>query len=321
MSTVDARLAEVAREQHSVISLADVIAAGGNADHAHSRCRAGRWELVYDGVYRIAGVPWTWEARVMAVVLAAGKGAVVSHLCACRVYGFGFAKAPIEITVPRGRRCFIEGVIVHTSTDLHLNETTVVDGLPVTDPDRTMLDIAKLLKPVAFRNAVEAARRLDKVDWSSLIKCLAKHARRGRPGIRKLRALVVANLHNDQVTDTDSELMALSTIREYGLPEPVLQHRIYDADGILQAEMDFAYLDCLVDIEINGSVHLLPEVIAKDEARDHYLRGLGWTIRRVWWEIAVYEPERFIRIVRETLRSAQPVISRREKLGGESQAG
>ncbi len=256
----------------------------------------------------------------MAVVLAAGPGAVVSHLCACRLHGFGFTKAPIEITVPRGRRCFVRGVIVHTSTDLHLNTATKVDGIPVTDPNRTLLDIAKLLKPVAFRNAVEAARRTAGVDWHSLITCLAAHARRGRPGIRKLRSLVIANLHNDEITDTDSELIALSLLREHGFAEPVLQHRIYDQDGFLQAEMDFAWLDRLVNIEINGEVHRQEEVIAKDDERDHYVRGLGWVVRRIWWKIPVFQPEKFIRIVRETLRSAQPVICRNEDRYEESRA-
>ncbi|MDP1795576.1 MAG: hypothetical protein Q8K63_15675 [Acidimicrobiales bacterium] len=321
MKDLDKSLAAIAIKQHSVITLDDVIAAGGSESSASRRCRSGHWELVYDGVYRIAGVPWTWKARVMAVVLAAGPGAVVSHLCACRLHGFGFTKAPIEITVPRGRRCFIKGVIVHTSTDLVLNADTKVDGIPVTDPDRTMLDIAKLLKPVAFGKAVEQARRSEDVDWHSLIKCLTTHARRGRPGIRKLRTLIVVNMHNDEVTDTDSELIALSLLRESGFAEPVLQHRIYDADGILQAEMDFAWLDRLVNIEINGEVHRQEEVIAKDDERDHYVRGLGWTVRRVWWKIPVYEPAKFIRIVRETLRSAQPVISEPGVRAEKSQAG
>ncbi len=318
---LDEALARVAEKQHCLISLRDIKAAGGNIDNAKQRCKSGRWEYVYDGVYRIAGVPWTWEARVLAVVLAAGPGTVVSHLCACRLHGFGFTKAPIEITVPRGRRCFINGVIVHTSTDLHLNVATEVKGIPVTDPNRTMLDIARLLRPVTFRGAIEDARRAEKVDWRSLVKCLAAHARRGRPGIRTLRAVIVANLHNDDVTDTDSELLALSLIRENNLPEPVLQHRIIDVDGVLQAEMDFAWLDSLVNIEINGSVHLQPEVIVKDEDRDYYCTKLGWTIRRIWWEIVVNEPEKFVRIVRETLRSAQPVISGGKDRTEKSQAG
>jgi hypothetical protein len=307
VSILDEKLAPIALKQHAVITLKDVIANGGNKHAAHERCAGGRWEFVYPGVYRLAGVPWTYEARVLAAVLAAGEGAVASHFCACRLQGVGFGTAGVEITVPRGRRCFLNNVKVHTSTDLHLSTPYLAKDIPATDPDRTMLDIGRRLGPQMHRKAVEDARRADLVDWPSLIRCLAAHARPGRPGVRKLRALIAVGATNDQVTDTDSELAALSLFREHGFPEPVLQHRIYSHDGKLEAEMDFAYLDRLVNFEINGTVHLDPEQMKKDEKRDYWLERLGWKVRRIWWEIPVFQPEEFIRIVRETLND-RPVI-------------
>lgn len=171
-----------------------------------------------------------------------------------------------------------------------------------------MLDLAGRLKyPTPLKKAVEDGRRLDLVSWSSLIACLADHSRQGRPGITKLREVVAAAAHRSEITDTDSELAALSLFREYGFPEPAMQHKLFSAEGQLLANMDFAYLDRLVNFEINGSIHLLPAVIRKDEKRDHMLRGLGWTVRRIWWEIPVFEPVEFIRIVRETLADA-PIV-------------
>lgn len=308
METFDDRIAAIAIRQYSLITLADVKAAGGTKHHANARCQAGRWENPYPGVYRIAGIPWTYEARVRAAVWGAGPGARASHFCACRLHGMGFATAGIEITVPRGRRCFFNNVAVHTSTDLERsNQDYLAHGIPATDPSRTLLDVARRLRPVSLRSAVEAGRRLELVTWSTLAQCLADHARRGRPGICNLRDIIVTGAANHEVTDTDSELLALSLLREHGFPEPALQHRIWHPDGRLLAEMDFAYLDRRVNIEINGSVHLLPEVIKKDEKRDYMLEQMGWTVRRVWWEVPVYEPAEFVRIVRETLRNAPPV--------------
>ena len=119
-----------------------------------------------------------------------------------------------------------------------------------------------------------------------------------------MRAVVGAGVQNDGISETDSELAALGLLREYGFDEPVLQHRVYDDEGELVAEMDIAYVDKWVNFEIDGSVHLQPDIKAKDDARDHYLRQLGWTVRRVWWEIPVKQPDRFIQIVRSTLRDA-----------------
>ncbi len=309
VSDLDRRLAAIALKQHSLISLGDVLAEGGSAQIPKRRCQAGFWEWVHPGVYRLAGVPWTYEARVMAALLAAPQGSLVSHLCACRLQGLGFKTAGIELTIPRGREFELKGVIVHTSRDLRYAKPVSPEGIPTTGPDRTLLDLAGRMKySTSVKKAVEEGRRLELVSWSSLIECLADHSRQGRPGISKLREVVAVGAHRDEITDTDSELAALSLFREYGFPEPAMQHRLYGDEGILQAEMDFAYLDRMVDFEINGAVHLLPAVIRKDEKRDYWLAQRGWTVRRIWWEIPVFEPVEFVRIVRETLAGA-PIVN------------
>lgn len=304
MSQFDKKIAAVALRQHSVISLVDVRRAGGGLHHAKARAAAGRWIRVYEGVYRLAGAPWTYEGQVFAAVCAAGPGAVASHLCAARLLGLGFRRADVEISVPRGRLPRLAGVRVHTSTDLGRCQTVRRAGIPVTDPARTLLDLARYVRPVALMRTVEVARRLGIVDWHDLFVCVARHARKGRHGIRRLRSLIAVGVANDQVTDTDSELAALALLREHGFGEPVLGHRIYDDEGQVQAEMDLAYVAERVDFEINGSVHLDPLVAEKDAARDAYLQGLGWTVRRVWWEIPVRQPDKFVRIVRATFRLA-----------------
>ncbi|MEY2426235.1 MAG: hypothetical protein QOI61_1807 [Actinomycetota bacterium] len=303
MDKFDRAMAAIALKHHSVITLDDVRAAGGNTHHAMARVKAGRWIELYEGVYRLAGAPWTYQGQVLAAVRAAGDGAAASFFCAARLLGFGFPRAAVELSVPRARFFRPRGVTVHTSRDLDRCTIVVVDGIPVTDAARTLLDLMSKLKlPKARRDAVEAARRADLVDWHDLVVCLAAHARKGRRGVSRLREVIAAGAVNDGITETDSELIALALLREWGFPEPVLQHRVYDADGELVAEMDFAYPDSKKNIEIDGSVHLQPEVKQKDEARDFVLREFyDWKVRRIWWEIPVHQPRKFIEIVRQTL--------------------
>ncbi|HVV35105.1 MAG TPA: hypothetical protein VHC63_00770 [Acidimicrobiales bacterium] len=303
MSTLDERLAAVAAKQHSVITLADVKAAGGKRHHADTRVTAGRWVKVHPNVFRLAGAPWTYEGKVFAAVKAAGPDAVASHQCAARLHGVGFRKALPEISVPRDVRIRPAGAIVHRCRDLRTCETVLVDGIPTTDPARTILDLARLLGATSLRKAIEDGRRLGLFDWHDLIVCLAAHARQGRVGVTRLRTAIAAGAVNDGITDTDSELVAVALIREYDLPEPTLQHPVRARDGELVAEIDIAYVDKRVAFEIDGTVHLQPEVKAKDDARDHQLRTVyDWTVRRIWYEIPLYKPREFIRIVRDTLR-------------------
>ncbi|MEY2426881.1 MAG: hypothetical protein QOI61_2453 [Actinomycetota bacterium] len=304
MDGLDAQLAAVAAQQHCLIALRDVRAAGGNAKQAERRVDTGRWEQVFDGVYRLAGVPWTWEARVMALVLAGGPDAVASHLCACRLHGLGFGTALPEISVPRSRNFRAKDHLIRTSTDLDRCSIVTLHGIPTTDPARTLLDIGRFVGSTVLTKTVAKARKKDLVDWHGIAVCLAAHARKGRHGVKNLREVVAAGAVNDGISDTDSELIALTLLREHGFEEPTLQHRLYDSFGQVIAEMDIAYVGKRIDFEIDGPIHLLPEVIAKDDARDHLVHGLGWTVRRIWYEIPVHEPRKFIEIVRNTLRGA-----------------
>ena len=183
---LDKLLAAIALRQHGIVALSDVVEAGGHHHHARRRLEAGRWIKVHRGVYRLAGVPFTWHSQVMAALKAAGRGAVASFFCAARLHGFGFRNAAVEISVWRGHHHRPEGVKVHTSTDLDRCEIVERDGIPCTDIARTLLDIGGALKFVqTFARTVEQARRLDKVTWHDLVVCLAAHARRGRRGMAR----------------------------------------------------------------------------------------------------------------------------------------
>ena len=141
-----------------------------------------------------------------------------------------------------------------------------------------------------------------------LITTLFSHARQGRHGIRRLRQVIVDGMADDEITDTDSELLALTLLRMAGL-DPVLHHRVYDEDGELIAEIDISFPDRKAGFEIDGDPHLDPVQNDKDEARDHQLRLRGWVIRRTWWTIAVKQPARFLKIVKTTLASTEPIAA------------
>jgi len=307
----DRNLAAIALAHQSIITLDDVVAAGGDRYDAHLRVDCGRWILVHDRVYRLAGAPFTYESHRYAAVCAAGVGAVASHFCAARLLGIGFAKALPELTVPRGRFHRPSGITVHTSTDLERCDVVIVAGcIPVTDPNRTLLDTARRLRTNSLTGLVNDARRLALVDSSSLVHTLVKHARRGRPGVKRFREVVVATSARDVMTETDSEAIAVALLKEHGFPDPAVQHELRAPDGRLVARMDIAYVEQRTNFEIDGPVHNDPEVAAKDDDRDHELRTrYGWTVRRIPHFIPLDEPRRFLAIVRDTLRQPPPTPS------------
>lgn len=302
MQELDRRLATIASGQRQLITLSDVRRCGGNEAHAKIRCDAGRWVRLDHGVYLINGAPLDWHARLLARILAAGPGAVASHLAAARVWAMpGFARARIELSVPRGRRYRRADARVHESTDLGRTVHRRVDQIPVTDPARTLLDLARYVGPQRLARAIEWCRRQGLVTWSDVIRTLHTHARRGRPGSRRLRQVILEHSHRDEITDSDFELLVLELIISSGLPEPVLHHKVHDGERFV-AEVDMAYPERKVGVECLGPVHREDEQVwERDPARRNDLVLCGWTLLEFTWKRVRSRPDRVIAELRDAL--------------------
>ena len=70
-------------------------------------------------------------------------------------------------------------------------------------------------------------------------------------------------------------------IVDAGLPEPVVQHQIFDGD-LLVARADLAYPELKIAIEYEGDGHRTDkDQWRKDIARQRRLEALGWIVIRV----------------------------------------
>jgi hypothetical protein len=158
-----------------------------------------------------------------------------------------------------------------------------------------------------LHRTVEAARRDGQTDWRSLISTLVVHARRGRPGVARLRRVIAANAHREEITDSDLELLVLALLLEAGLPEPVLHHRVYDGTRFV-AEVDLAYPELKIAIEIDGRVHLEAEVRERDLPRQNDLVLSGWIVLRFTWARFTLRSASIVAEVRAARRAAQVAL-------------
>jgi very-short-patch-repair endonuclease len=306
MSDVDRHIADLSATQHALISDRQADALGLTPKMRQTRVRAGRLVRVEPGVLRIAGTPVTYEATLMAAVLAAGPGAVVSHRSAAVLWQLdGFRPGRPEITIPRGAWYRPADAIVHESTDLDRAVHRRRGGLPITSPSRTLLDVALRSSDARLLTAMESARRRSLTSWRELVATLQAHARRGRPGVARMRRVIVTNIDRDEVTDSAFESLVLSLLRENGLPDPVLHHRVLRHDGHLVAVVDLAYPGLMLAVELDGSVHLQRDVWERDRPRQNQLELLGWTVLRFSWRTLVEHPEVIVREIADALRRAR----------------
>jgi hypothetical protein len=306
VASVDETIAGLARGQHSVFSGAQALAQGATRKALRHRVAVGRLTRIDHDIFHVAGAPLTWESKVVAVLLAAGPDAVASHRCAAALWGIeGFTRGTPELTVPRGQRFRRSSARVHESTDLDRCGRRVRDHIAVTDPARTLLDLGRKMSDTKLLAAIESARRLKLTSWNELIASLAKHARRGRPGIRRMRRVIAANVHREEITDSAFELLVLALLVEHGLPEPVVHHILFGPDGRALAEIDLAYPALRIAIELDGGDHRRIEVFERDRPRQNGIVLENWIILRFTWDAFVHRPHEIVETVRAAMALAQ----------------
>src|SRR5215217_3781395 len=116
---VDWLIVAIAREQHGVIALWQLLSIGLSASAVRERVAAGKLHRIHQGVYAVGRPDVTIKGRWTAAVLACGDGALLSHQSAATLHGLLRARSGrIHVTVPRRTTVARAGIRVHRSTCL-----------------------------------------------------------------------------------------------------------------------------------------------------------------------------------------------------------
>jgi very-short-patch-repair endonuclease len=282
----DRALAQLAALQHGVVDRTDARIHGLTDDAIHRRLRAGRLAQAHPGVYLLPGAPDTWHQQLFAACRAAGRAAVASHRSAASLWGL-FDGEDVEVTVRRTKGPTPDGVVVHRSRDLLPAHTTLRNGIPATNPLRTMIDLGAVSSDDVVAEAIERGlvRKLFSVaalEW--VLTDLAKPGRRGCGGLRRVlddRALGAAP------ADSVLEARMARLLRSYGLPPAVFHHPVPEA----RAELDFAYPQRQLAIEVDGfGIHGTAPAMSADHDRHNRLVAAGWSVLRFTWYQVVRQP-------------------------------
>jgi hypothetical protein len=216
-------------------------------------------------------------------------GGVASHRTAAALWQLdGFPVGVVEIVLPRGERVRRTSAIVHESRDLAGVDFADRDGIPCTSLVRTLVDLPALCSAAHAGKGLDSAVRRDpRRELLGLV--LMRHrevARRGRPGTRKLRALLAERLGTDQRTDSSFEDEFLGVCRAFDIPEPVTQYRVRLPDGSI-VYLDAAWPPSKVYVECDSLAHHFGKVaFDKDRRRRRALVAMGWRpYEYTWWDV------------------------------------
>ncbi len=208
----------------------------------------------------------------MAAVLAAGDGAVLSHRSAAELWGIrDSARRTIELTAPREVQR--PGLTVCRAV-LPGDEMTVHDGIPVTTPARTLLDVAAVLDEHRLARAAERAEALRLTSPTSLAELVERYPR--RKGTPNLKRLIEADRIVPTTTRSRLERRFLTFLDANELPRPLVNERV---DPFTP---DFRWTDQRLVVELDGfETHGTRAAFERDRARDRALLAAGWRVARI----------------------------------------
>jgi very-short-patch-repair endonuclease len=234
---VDAGLAALATRQYGVVSRAQLRSLGLSDGGISARIARGGLVRLHHGVYAVGHTVLVPRGRWLAAVLACGVDAVLSHAAAGALWDLRPSGATvIDVTVAgSGGRRRRPGIRVHRARSL-AGQTTVRDGIRVTTPARTILDLAIGLDGRPLERLLDRAELLRLADRPSLDAMARANA--GHSGARRLAATLRDHEPGTTLTRSELEERFLGLCREAGLPRPRVNHHVegYEVDFVFAAQ-------------------------------------------------------------------------------------
>ena len=243
----------LAARQHGVVTTAQLLNAGVGRRSIARRVASGWLVPLHRGVYQVGPVAAPLGAE-MAAVLACGGA--LSHNTAAAIWGFGRRDHLVHVTVEGQARRARQGIRVHRTTSL---SAVVHNGLPLTDPARTLRDL-------------ERSATVDEVE-------------RARERAAMLGLVLPDDDPYPEFTRSEGERRLKALCRAAQLPAPRMNARVagWEVDAYWPAHK--------LIVEIDGwRYHGTRAAFERDRRRDAALMAAGYRVVRITWRRLTKEP-------------------------------
>jgi very-short-patch-repair endonuclease len=248
---------------------------GITKDAVRRRLASKRLLCVRPNVFAVGHTGLTADSHRLAAVLTCGPRALLSHRAAAELWGLLPSSPQFEVTVPRGGRRR-EGIVVHHSRVLELEDRALVRAIPVTTVARTLVDLADVLDERRLAMAVHEAEVRRVFDLNAIERVMGRVP--GRAGRHRLRRVLAAYRPEPRFTRSRAERRLLSLCERHGLPKPQTNVWIHGF------EVDGYWEDVGLVVEVDGGeAHLTRRAFREDRARDRRLATEGIGVVRVTW--------------------------------------
>jgi very-short-patch-repair endonuclease len=276
--------------------------------------RAGELARLRRGAYVNSTLPLAAADRhrllIRATLAGLRRNAVVSHQSAAVLHGLPLWDVALDrVHITRSPPAWTDrsGVLCGHVARLRDDEITAVDGVLVTDPVRTALDLARSLRHEAAVVALDAALHLGLLTHQVLRTRLFDIS--GTPGSRSAaRAVLAADGRSESVGESRSRVI----LTRWKLAPSALQFEVRSPLGAVIGRTDFAWEEHRLVGEFDGRIKygrlLRPgqdagDAVFAEKRREDAIRDEGWgVIRWIWPDLD--RPDRFAARVRRAQERA-----------------
>lgn len=300
MWDADRVAAELAVLQHGAFARWQLLPRGVSDQAIDRRLASGRWSALTPGVYALAGTRATFERRLWAGWLAVGPDALISHESGAQLHGIpNVLRNRVVLINPHGRHHRLPDGTVHQLDDVLPDHRMAIDGLPVTTPARTVVDLAAVVHPARLLPIVEATNHARICSYAEVGVCATSVARRGKPGIRRLARVLDQLTSTKAVTMSKLERQLFELLSAANLPLPISQFP-FPGRQFTNGCVDAAYVDAKLVLEADGRAwHTRIADLKRDHERDAEAARNGWDTLRLLHEHILDDPHGTAATVRD----------------------
>jgi very-short-patch-repair endonuclease len=279
---LDKALLDLAAEQRSCIATWQIRELGGSRTEISRLRSSPQWSPVGAKVLAIAGVPHDLALRASAAVLAAGPGAVLSHVSATAWWGLpGFRLLPTILSQVSGHASRVHQLgDIHDLVVVPERWVTTFNGIRVVRPELAAYQLCGMLNPLRAARAFDNFWARGLLCGPSAQRCLDDLAQRGLDG-----TVIYRDILNQRgpgyippTTNLESRMKELG--EEAGIN---LRRQVNLGDEQWDGRVDFLEDDVKLVVEVQSELHhsSLCDVEA-DGARRARLEADGFSVLEVW---------------------------------------
>lgn len=250
----------------------EALAAGRLTRHALRT----RFVALHHDVYIARDTELTPVIRARACWLRSRGHGVLAGFSAAAIHRAKWIDRRLPATVIDENRRRADGIVVWAAT-LADDEICTVEGMRVTTPVRTAVDLARRYPVDTAVAAVDALARATRLDVRDITSALDRYpGRHGSKRVREVAALV------DPGAESPRESALRLLIMRAGYPRPVTQLPVYNELGALIGVADLGWPELKIVVEYEGRHHRMSrEQFDRDIRRFDEMIEQGWIVIRV----------------------------------------